>query len=165
MSAEHGIGSEPVEYADPRVLSDALRFWLISEVFHISTVTLLRLAFALHLRTLAKSTAQRWTLLVLMAITIIYNTGFFLLALFQCSPVQYFWTGWLGEDKKTMDQGFVEFVSYGFAGVGAATDWALVLLSPWFFWDNELGGRTKFCLRLLMVMGIWLVIWNVDLLM
>lgn len=161
MSVEHGIGSKPVEHPDTRVLSDSLRFWFISEVFHISTVTLLRLAFALHLRTLAKSTAQKWTLLVLMAITITYNTGFLLLALFQCSPVQYDWSGWLVEGEKTMDQGFVELVSYGYAGVGAGTDWALVLVSPWFFWDTDMSGRAKFCLRALMITGIWFV--NLDL--
>jgi hypothetical protein len=92
-----------------------------------------------------------------MAITIICNTGFFFLGLLQCSPVQYSWAGWLGEDGETIDRGFAELASYVFAGVGAATDWALVLICPLFFWDSDLGGRAKFFLRLLMVIGIWFV--------
>jgi hypothetical protein len=154
MSIEKGIGSIP-DPSSPPILADALRFWFISEVFHVSTVTLLRLAFALHLRNMAKTSAQRWVLLVLMSITIVYNTGFFLLMLFQCAPVQYFWTGWVGEDGNSMEQSFVALISYGFAGVGAGTDWGLVLVSPWFFWEKDMNGRVKFCLRVLLVLGIW----------
>lgn len=103
---------------------------------------------------MAKTSAQRWVLLVLMSITIVYNTVFFLLLLFQVEPVQYLWTGWDGGEP-SIDQSFVALVSYGFSGVGAGTDWGLVLVSPWFFWEKDMGGRVKLCLRVLLVLGIW----------
>lgn len=80
-----------------------------------------------------------------------------MLVLFQYCPVQYFWTGWLDQNGKALDQNFVELVTYGFAGVGAASDWALVLISPWFFWSKDFNRRVKFCFRLLMILGMWWV--------
>lgn len=155
MSVVNGIGARLPSNVDPNFLSGGLRFWFISEVLYICTITLLRLSFALQLRTVAKTIGQQWTLLALVALIIVYNIGFFMLVLFQYCPVQYFWTGWLSENGNTLDQNFVELVTYGFAGVGAASDWALVLLSPWFYWNLEFHGRIKFCFRLLMFLGLW----------
>lgn len=154
-SVLHGISTPPAPHNSALMLSSALRFWFISEISHIIAISLLRLSLALQLFILAKSLFQRGTLLAVMSITIFYNSGFFLLVLFQCDPIQYFWTGWNGKTGQAINAGFVELASYGFAGVGAGCDWVLVLSCPWFIWSDEMVSSLRFCLRLLMIVGIW----------
>lgn len=154
MSVGRGIGVHHSLHPNTRPLSNALRFWFISELAQIVCISLLRLSFALQLRALARTSAQRWVIFGTIAITVLYNTVFLLLMLFQCDPTQYFWIGWVPEDGKAVDRGLMELASYGFAGVGACTDWTLVLISPWYFCESELGGRTKSCLQALMALGI-----------
>ena len=122
------------------------------------TCTLLRLAAIIQLRKLAKYPQQRRVVAGLAAATIIYNTGFFLLLLFQVAPVQYFWKGWLEREiGSNIDPELMAEVSYGFAGVGTGTDWLLVVVSPWFFWEQKelkLSRNAKIGLRLILLVGI-----------
>ncbi|KAH8593846.1 hypothetical protein B0O99DRAFT_688282 [Bisporella sp. PMI_857] len=170
MSIQHGIGTSfiptpaspyPAAFASPHELATALRFWLLSEVHYILTATLLRLSALLQLRTLATLPKQRLVLLILTVGMVLYDTGFFLLLIFQCAPVQYFWKGWFGRDSEfEMASGvsgeWVAQVSYGFAGVGTGTDWLLAVLAPWFFWEKEkdMTPTGKWGLRACLITGI-----------
>ena len=157
FSIQNGIGTSHIESTSP-ILSIGLRFWLVAEIHYIMTCTLLRLAAIIQLRKLAKYPKQRRVIAGLAAATIIYNTGFFLLLLFQVAPVQYFWKGWLEREiGSNIDPELMAEVSYGFAGVGTGTDWMLVVVSPWFFWEQKelkLSRNAKIGLRLILLVGI-----------
>lgn len=156
LSIENGIGTSNIDNTAPS-LSTGLRFWLVAETHYILTCTLVRLATIIQLRKLAKYPKQRLVVACLAAATVLYNTGFFLLLLFQVAPVQYFWKGWFGKQiGSNIDPDFMAEVSYGFAGVGTGTDWLLVVVSPWFFWEQkelDLSRSAKMGLRILLLIG------------
>ena len=137
FSIQNGIGTSHVDSTSPR-LSIGLRFWLVAEIHYILTCTLLRLTTIIQLRRFAQYARQRQVIASLAAATVVYNIGFFLLLLFQVAPVQYIWKGWFGKEiESNIDPEFMAEVSYGFAGMGTGTDWLLVAVSLWLFWEQN----------------------------
>ena len=157
FSIQNGVGTSNVDNTSA-ALAAGLRFWLVAELHYILTCTLLRLTTIIQLRKLAKYPKQRQVIVCLATATVIYNTGFFLLLLFQVAPVQYFWKGWFGKAiASNIDPELMAELSYGFAGVGTGTDWLLVVVSPWFFWEQkevDTIRNAKIGLRILMLIGV-----------
>lgn len=54
-----------------------------------------------------------------------------------------------------VDPGLMSQFGYGYAGVGTGVDWILVLVSPWFCGEGEVGGRLVLAVRWLMLGGLW----------
>jgi hypothetical protein len=154
FSVEHGIGSNPDEFDDTNSLSIGLQFWFLAELFYILSASLLRISASLHLRKLANKTSQQWTILALSATSTVCCMGFFFLVLFQCTPIQYFWTGYVGADGSCLDQVSMTNAGYVFAGVGTLIDMSLALLPIWLYQDEELTRREKSSMRVLMFFGL-----------
>jgi hypothetical protein len=79
--------------------------------------------------------------------------GFFFLVLFQCTPIQYFWIGYVGANGSCLEQSSMANAGYVFAGVGALVDMSLALLPIWLYRDEELTRREKSSMRVLMFFG------------
>ncbi|KAG9245839.1 hypothetical protein BJ878DRAFT_540857 [Calycina marina] len=156
LSIGHGIGALNIDNLDPD-LAVGLRYWLLAEIHYIITCTLLRLTCVIQLRKLATKPRQSWVLAGLAAATVVYNTGFCLLVLFQCAPIQFSWKGWVEMAVgSNIDPQFMAQVSYGFTGMGTGVDWLLVVISPWFSWEGgelDMSRNAKMGLRVLLIIG------------
>jgi hypothetical protein len=154
FSVEHGIGSNPDEFDDTNSLSIGLHFWFLAELFYILSVSFLRISASLHLRKLANKTSQQWTIFGLSATSTVCGVGFFFLVLFQCTPIQYFWTGYIGANGSCLDQVSMANAGYVFAGVGTLIDMSLALIPVWLYQGEELTRREKSSMRVLMFFGL-----------
>jgi hypothetical protein len=153
FSVEYGIGSIPDELDDNNLLSKGLHFWFLTELFYIISASLLRISVSLHLRGLAEKSSQQWAIFGLLTTSTVCGVGFFFLVLFQCTPIQYFWTGYLGANGSCMDQASMANPEYVFAGIGALIDMSLTLLPIWLYQDEELTRREKISMRMLIFFG------------
>jgi hypothetical protein len=76
--------------------------------------------------------------LALLIITFLNNGGYFLFEINQCTPIQYFWTGWLGGDGVCVDESKAAVLTYVFSLIGGLSDASLALLPIWLFWGEEM---------------------------
>jgi hypothetical protein len=154
FSIRYGIGSKPHTADNNKQLSAALEWWFLAELFSVLSAALLRIAASLHMRKLAETDAQQWIILFVGTGTTIYSTCFFLLQLFQCTPIHFFWTGWLGAQGRCMDQQALAKMEYVFTVSGAFTDWILALVPIWLLWSNDLSRKSRSRIRILMLVGL-----------
>jgi len=153
LSVYHGIGSKPEHLDEPETLSLSLKYWFMSDLLYITTISLLRLSISFHLRKYSKTAEQRWYLLALSLFTAAWNAGYFATVLFKCKPIEYFWTGWLGAKGSCGNASESAYAAYGFAGLGGLTDGVLMLITVWITYGRELNERLKSGLKALMGLG------------
>jgi hypothetical protein len=76
-------------------------YYYVIEVLYISHVATLKLSMLVfYLRIFPKKNIRR-VILAPIAVTVVYGILFMVLAVFQCSPLSFIWTGWDGEDSGT----------------------------------------------------------------
>ncbi|KAL3419679.1 integral membrane protein [Phlyctema vagabunda] len=152
-SIKYGIGSEPKQVEDVGDLANASQFWFFAELFSVLTVTLLRITAAIYLRQAAKTVVLRRIILGVVAVMTVYNVLFFMVILFQCSPVEHFWAGWRGQNGSCLEASAMANIAYGISATGAVTDWTMALLPLWIFPEREMSSRTILSVRTLTVIG------------
>ncbi|CZR57828.1 uncharacterized protein PAC_07717 [Phialocephala subalpina] len=154
FSIRYGVGSEPSQVDNNRTLSAALEWWFLAELFSVLAAALLRISATLHMRKLAETDAQQYLILFIGTGTTIYSASFFLLQLFQCTPIHFFWTGWLGAEGRCMDQQRLAKMEYVFTVVGAGTDWVLAVVPVWLLWGTDLSRKSRSRIRVLILIGL-----------
>jgi hypothetical protein len=120
-----------------------LYYWFLSELLFIITTALLRIAACLHLRNLSKTSGQQYFIFALLGITLLNNAAYFTFEMRQCTPIQYFWTGWLGDEGVCVDERNAAVLSYVFSLISGLSDACLALLPIWLFWGEEMDCRMK----------------------
>ncbi|KUJ15064.1 uncharacterized protein LY89DRAFT_686622 [Mollisia scopiformis] len=154
FSIRYGIGSNPHEVDNNKTLSAALEWWFLAELFSVLAAALLRISASLHMRKLAETDAQQWLILFIGTGTTVYSTCFFLLQLFQCTPIHFFWTGWLGAEGRCMDQQSLAKMEYVFTVFGVLTDLALAVVPIWLLWTTDLSRKSRSRIRALVLVGL-----------
>jgi hypothetical protein len=150
----NGIGSSPDDIYDDSELSNALYYWFLSELLFIVTTALLRIATCIHLRNISKTSAQQYVIFALLVVTILSNGAYFLFSIQQCTPTQYFWTGWIGADGSCVDEYKAAYLSYIFSLVSGSSDASLALLPIWLFWGEEMECRIRNGRNVIMGLGL-----------
>ncbi|KAF8860952.1 hypothetical protein BDZ45DRAFT_672218 [Acephala macrosclerotiorum] len=154
FSIRYGVGSEPAQVDNNKTLSAALEWWFLAELFSVLAAALLRISATLHFRKLAETDAQQYLILFIGTGTTVYSAAFFLLQLFQCTPIHFFWTGWLGAEGRCMDQHRLAKMEYIFTIIGAYTDWCLAVLPVWLLWGTDLSRKSRSRIRVLILVGL-----------
>jgi len=99
-TAPNGIGRD-IWTLTPQQITDFLFYFYIETIFYFTSLTLIKLCLLLfYLRIFPSDTVRRllWCTLVFTAL---YGVTFFFLAIFQCTPVRFFWLHWDGEHEGT----------------------------------------------------------------
>ena len=99
-TAPNGIGRD-IWTLTPHQITEFLFYFYIETIFYFASVTLIKVCLLLfYLRIFPSDTVRRllWGTLVFTAL---YGVTFFFLAVFQCTPVRFFWLHWDGEHEGT----------------------------------------------------------------
>lgn len=90
-----------------------------------------------------------------MAVVVAFSTAYFFFLLFQCHPIQFFWTQFYNDNGSCLSKDSLANVTYAHAAISAVTDWAFGLLPISFVWNMKMNRRTKLSVVLILSLGFF----------
>ncbi|KAL7939382.1 putative PTH11-type G-protein coupled receptor protein [Trichoderma chlorosporum] len=144
-----GLGRDIWTLQPAEITRFGLFFWIM-ESFYFAEVAMLKLSVLLFYIRIFPSPGVRRLLWGTFIFTTLYGIAFTLVAVFQCTPVKFYWEKWDGLHKgKCLDNNSIAWTN---AAISIAIDiWVLViplwqLRSLNLDWRRKLGVGVMFCL-------------------
>ncbi|KAH8673681.1 hypothetical protein BX600DRAFT_212667 [Xylariales sp. PMI_506] len=154
-SVRYGAGKHitdvPTEYIP---ISFELRW--IGEIAYIFTSIFVKFTVGLFLLRICSHKWQRAVIWAVLAVVILFNIFYLLIAILQCRPITYFWLRF----TDTKMQGTCVSIAlatgstYAATAVNAVTDWTLGLLPIALVWNLHLGTKAKCSIAGVLALGI-----------
>lgn len=130
-------------------------YWWLCELFYTLTTVLLRCSVAVFLLRICERKTQKWIIYGTMIIVVVFSTFYFLLAIFQCSPVDYFWNQYIqGTIGTCIDPKVFPDATFAHSAISATADWILGLLPIWVIWNLKMNVRTKVSVGIVLSFGL-----------
>ena len=98
-------------------------------------------------------TYQRFIIWSVVLVSAVFSVGFLFLLIFQCYPVSYFWTRFLGESGTCIPATVVADMTYVHGAITTWSDWTLGLLPIFLVWNLNISPRTKVSVALILGLG------------
>ncbi|TAQ85777.1 hypothetical protein B7494_g5896 [Chlorociboria aeruginascens] len=150
--------SNPPDYAHLfhsfNTISIGLHYFFLSVVFYVITTLLLRISVSILLLRIAQAKAQILIIHITMAVMILGSLTYLCFVIFQCNPVQFYWTKWIFGKGKCVTKELFGAATYTHAGISFTTDWILGLLPIWLLWKVQISVQRKVGISLLLGMGL-----------
>lgn len=132
----------------------ALHYWYLCELFYTLTTLFIRLSIALFLIRICVKRIMKVIIYATMAGVTVFSIFYFFLALFQCSPIDYFWNQYKGEHGSCMNPAVIPDASIAHSAVSFTADWILGLLPITLIWNLQMNQRTKISLAAILAVGL-----------
>ncbi|KAH8768053.1 hypothetical protein BGZ57DRAFT_766264, partial [Hyaloscypha finlandica] len=97
--------------------------------------------------------SQIVTIWIVIGVVTVFSIFYFFLIIFQCSPVTYFWTQYLGVVGKCVPAKVITNSTYAHSAISAWADWTLGILPIFLVWDLAMNPRTKVSVALILALG------------
>jgi hypothetical protein len=120
---------------------------------YISSTTVLKVSIAIFLSRICVKRSQIVTIWIVIGVVTVFSIFYFFLIVFQCSPVTYFWTQYLGVVGKCVPAKVITNSTYAHSAVSAWADWTLGILPIFLVWDLAMNPRTKVSVALILALG------------
>ncbi|KAG7284915.1 hypothetical protein NEMBOFW57_009530 [Staphylotrichum longicolle] len=121
----NGLGRD-IWTLEPQTITDFLFYFFLMAVLYFTQVTLVKLCLLLfYLRIFPGPTVRRllWGTIIF---TSLFGVIFFFVAIFQCSPISFFWEHWDGEHEGSCLN--INAIAWANAGISIALDfWMLAI--------------------------------------
>lgn len=122
----------------------AMRCWWLCFLAYSSTITFAKLSLGFFfLRLTSVITLHRVVTIVTTASAVVVGVVYFFLSLFQCAPLDFFWTRLQGAQGKCLSMDIIIGMTYLYGAVAAATDIAFGVLLAALIWRLNVDRRTK----------------------
>ncbi|KAL2260159.1 hypothetical protein VTK26DRAFT_5930 [Humicola hyalothermophila] len=150
------INASKVAEADhARGHSIALHSWFLCEVLYALMSALVRTSVAAFLLEVAAARGHRLILYANLAIIWVLCIAYFLIMLFQCNPVSYFWGQVLGQSGSCIAPELVPGATIAHSILSFVTDITLAILPATMLWNVNLDRRTKMIVSTLLGLGVF----------
>ncbi len=153
-TAPNGVGRD-IWTLTPKQITDFLFYFYIMAILYFVQVMMVKLSLLLFYLRIFPGQAVRRVLWGTLIFTVLFGFVFLILAIFQCSPVSFFWTHWDGEHSgKCQD---LNAIAWANAGISIALDvWMLAiplaqLKGLNLHWKKKIGVALMFCVGTLYV--------------
>ncbi|KAI1863528.1 hypothetical protein JX265_008745 [Neoarthrinium moseri] len=140
----HGTGQHAwnLDLAD---ISIALKNWWFCYLWYCTTMIFSKASIAFFLLRITPFRSHRLTIYIALGISVFISTAFFFIAMFQCSPISFFWTRIPGTGS-CIDIGIIIDITYVYSAFAILTDFTFTLLPIWLVKDLQVDRRTKYAL-------------------
>lgn len=139
-------------------LLKSLWLWWFGEQLYSLTSLTLKFSIGLFLLRLAVYKSQRIILWTVMAVSSLMCIYLFLLFLFQCRPIAYFWGQYTGMNGSCIDPWIVSRSVYAYSAISCWADWTFCILPGFMVWNVQMNPRTKVSVLLLFSLGaVWVI--------
>lgn len=149
---EYGTGQHLANLPEQNI-PIALKWWWCCELAYISSTTVLKVSIAIFLSRISVKRSQIVTIWIVIGVVTVFSIFYFFLIIFQCSPVTYFWTQYLGVVGKCVPAKVITNSTYAHSAISAWADWTLGILPIFLVWDLAMNPRTKISVALILALG------------
>ncbi|EME40870.1 hypothetical protein DOTSEDRAFT_137132 [Dothistroma septosporum NZE10] len=150
----HGTGQHAWDIQPPSELTDEWQWWWLCEPLYVLSNMAIKASIAIMLLRLLVDVTQRTILYVVLIATELYSAAFFLLFVFQCSPVSYFWTRFAGAEGACLNTSAVTGAVYAYSAIMCVGDWTFSILPVIIVWKLEqLPKREKAMVGIILAMS------------
>lgn len=147
----YGTGHHKADLSDENY-AQAAQFWWFCYLTYCWSMILAKASIALFLLRVAVRRLHVWIIYGATAITFVTCLAFFLVTVFQCHPVSYFWDKYTQTGTCIPDD-VVVGLGYLYSACSIITDFTFALLPAWIISQLKMKRRTKLALIPLMAMG------------
>lgn len=131
------------------------KFLFAQEILYLLTTITVKLSVAFLFLRLIVNRLQRIFVIVTATFYTVTSVVYIFLAIFQCSPVQYFWLRDLGNnDGVCVDPALFLILVYIQTAISTVTDFAFALLPIAMLWGMRMNKRIKFSVGAVLSLGI-----------
>ncbi|KAK5993092.1 hypothetical protein PT974_06520 [Cladobotryum mycophilum] len=152
---KNGLGRD-IWTLQPSTITNFTRYFFIIEIIYFSEVAMLKLALLFfYVRIFPSRWVQRllWSTIV---ICIMFGVTFVVVAVFQCTPIHYYWVRWDGEHKgKCMD---INAIAWSNAGISIGLDVWMLAVPLWQLRDLNLDWRRKVGVAMMFCVGTFVTV-------
>ncbi|KAK0736178.1 hypothetical protein B0T21DRAFT_383798 [Apiosordaria backusii] len=149
----YGTGQH-IEDLSPENNATAKKWWWCCYLAFSATMILSKLSIAHFLLRVTIHKVHRWIIYFAAIITVASCGVFFVVSLFQCHPVYYFWTKHTDPGSGTcIDMQVIIGLAYLFSAMSIVSDFTFALLPAWIVSHLNMKTRTKAALITLMGLG------------
>ncbi|KAI0427567.1 hypothetical protein F5Y09DRAFT_315832 [Xylaria sp. FL1042] len=149
---QHGMGKDFWSLTFPNI-DITLELLYVAEIFYFPSEMFTQLSIlAFYRRVFANtSTALQRGCIVLMVFVVLFGIANTLVIIFQCTPIDFFWTGWSGETTgKCID---INLFSWIRAAIEIAVDIAIISLPLRDIIKTQLGWKMKVQVFIMFALG------------
>lgn len=135
----------------PADLSVATMFWWYCYLSYAWSMIFSKASIAVFLMRITPNRSHRLVIYCALGVSIFCGLVFFFVALFQCTPVSYFWTRTGPGSCISID--IIINVVYAYSALSIVTDFTFTLLPVYLVWNLQMDRRVKFALIPILSMG------------
>jgi hypothetical protein len=113
----------------------------------------LKISIAIFLGRICVKKSHILTIWVVLGVVTGFSLFYFFLVVFQCSPITYFWTQYVGAAGKCVPAKVITDSTYAHSAISAWADWTMGILPIFLVWDLAMNPRTKVSVALILALG------------
>lgn len=125
---------------------------------YIAATAGFKISICIFLARICVTRTQIMTIWIVGVVVVIFSTVYLFIAIFQCSPVTYFWTQYLGASGNCLKPSVITGTSYAHAAVSCWAYWTLGILPVSLVWNLSMNIRTKISVTLILALGALYVV-------
>ncbi|KAL4997468.1 hypothetical protein BDV10DRAFT_201905 [Aspergillus recurvatus] len=142
-----GVGHKIAEFTSLNQLQRALRLWWLGQMLYLWASAVSKIAIALALLRLAVRRSHRFILWFVCVVIVIIGLVFWLVLLFNCWPVEYFWERTsIFKHGKCISTNVLLIIAYCYSSLTIVCDVTLGILPACLIWSLQMSRRTKLAL-------------------
>ncbi|KAI1212983.1 uncharacterized protein F4807DRAFT_457068 [Annulohypoxylon truncatum] len=131
-----------------------LKMRYAGEIVYIMTSLLIKFTVGLFLLRICSVVWQRTVIWTVLFVVLVYSIFFTFMAIFQCHPIQYYWTQYTEKiEGSCFSDDLIRGTSYAAAVINAISDWILGLLPIALIGKLELSKRSKIMVSCTLALG------------
>lgn len=154
-TVKNGLGKD-IWTLRPEEITDMLRYFYAMASLYFTQVTLLKLSLTFfYIRVFPSTGVQRllWGTVVFVTL---WGIMFVLIAIFQCRPINYFWTKWDGQHQGSCLN--INAITESHAGISIVLDFWILGIPLWQLWGLKLHWKKKVGVALMFCVGTFVTI-------
>jgi len=129
---------------------NAMKMWHFCEFFYPISTTCLRLSAGFFLLRISVKKTHRWIIHTLNVFNVIVGLFLWIVNIFQCKPIDYWWTRVDGQHVGECNLVLSADTVYIQSAFTAIIDWTFGLLPLFIIWDLQMNKRKKFLVGLVL---------------
>ncbi|QMW40896.1 P-type ATPase [Aspergillus flavus] len=154
IGTESGVGHKIQDFTSLHTLEKAMLWWWLGQMLYIWSSAVAKVSIALAL---IRLTVRRMHLVILwtvIAVVIAIGLMFWLVLLFDCNPVSYFWLRINPMNTGTcLSTDILLAIAYLYSALTIFCDFTLGIFPVFLIWNLQMNGRTKAALGGILSMG------------
>ncbi|ORY19021.1 hypothetical protein BCR34DRAFT_472692 [Clohesyomyces aquaticus] len=146
----YGTGRHMTEL-EPENIFKAMRYWWLCYIAYFWTMIGAKISIGLFLLRVTISKLQRWTIYIVMGLTVLTGIVFFLVTLLQCSPINYFWDR--SRPGACINVEVIVGLTFLYGAINAVCDLTFGMLPVFLVWNLNMSRNSKIALIPILSMG------------